>query len=136
MCPELLVYKLASLDVGGKTGHFISNVSCGYISALVLTCYRLTKSRATFFLPETIVASFLDLMVLSFKVIFNHTSKRQYVVLHFRIIHFRQLRIQWKLFLSGSALWYHGLPQGTVLSPFRLYFTCWALKKPWSLVFI
>ena len=37
--------------------------SC-YISVLVLTCFRLTKGRATFFRPETIVASFLHLMVL------------------------------------------------------------------------
>ena len=43
------------------------------------------KSRATFYRPETIVVSLLLLMVLSFKVIFNHTSKRQFVVLHFRI---------------------------------------------------
>ena len=42
-------------------------VPCCYISALVLTCYRLTKGRATFFQPETIVVSFLHFMVLSFK---------------------------------------------------------------------
>ena len=42
------------------------------ISALVLTCFRLTKGRATYFLPETIVVSFLHLMVLLFKVLFNH----------------------------------------------------------------
>ena len=36
------------------------------------------------FRPETIVPSLLLLMVLSFKVIFNHTSKRQFGVLHFR----------------------------------------------------
>ena len=40
-------------------------------STLVLTCYRLKKGRATFFRPKTIVASFLHLMVLSFKVIFQ-----------------------------------------------------------------
>ena len=56
-----------------------------YISTLVLTYSRLKKGRATFFRPEAIVASFLHLMVLSFRVIFNHTSKRQIVVLHFRI---------------------------------------------------
>ena len=32
-----------------------------------LTCFRLTKGLATFFRPETIVASFLHLMVLFFK---------------------------------------------------------------------
>ena len=41
-----------------------SNLRCCYISALMLTCFRLTKGRATFFRPETIVASFLHLMVL------------------------------------------------------------------------
>ena len=55
-------------------------------TTLVLTCYRLKKGRATFYRPETIVASLLLLMVLSFKVIFNHTSKRQFVVLHLCII--------------------------------------------------
>ena len=51
---------------------------CCYILALVLTCFRLKKGRATFFRPETIVASFLHLMVLSFKVLLNHSSKRQF----------------------------------------------------------
>ena len=60
-----------------------SNVRCCFISALVLTCFRLTKGRATSFQPETIVASFLHLMLLFYKVIFKHTSKRQFVVLHF-----------------------------------------------------
>ena len=40
--------------------------------ALVLTCYHLKKGQATFYQPKTIVASLLLLMVLSFKVIFNH----------------------------------------------------------------
>ena len=61
------------------------NVRCCYISALVLTCYRLKKGRATFYRPETIVASLLLLMVLSLKVIFNHILKRQFMVLHFRL---------------------------------------------------
>ena len=56
------------------------------ISILVLTCFRMTMGRATFFWHETIVASFLHLMVLFFKVMFNHASKRQFVVLHFHII--------------------------------------------------
>ena len=47
--------------------------SC-YISALVLTCFRLAKGRASFFRPETIVTSFLHLMVSSFKVLLNHKS--------------------------------------------------------------
>ena len=45
-------------------------ILCCYLSAL-LTCFRLEKGRATFFWPETIVASFLHLMVLSFKVLWN-----------------------------------------------------------------
>ena len=47
-------------------------VRCCYISALVLNCFRLTKSRAMYFRPETILASFLHVMVLLFKVLFNH----------------------------------------------------------------
>ena len=37
---------------------------CCCNSALVLTCFRLKKGRATFFRPETIVESFLHLMVI------------------------------------------------------------------------
>ena len=48
------------------------NVSCCYISALVITCFCLKKGRATFFWPETIVARFLHFMVLLPKVLFNH----------------------------------------------------------------
>ena len=40
----------------------------------MLTCYRLKKGLATFYRPETIVASLFLLMVLSFKGIFNYTS--------------------------------------------------------------
>ena len=39
------------------------------------TCFRLMKGRATFFLPETIVASYLHLMVLFFKMLLNHSIK-------------------------------------------------------------
>ena len=51
------------------------NSNC-YIWALVLTCFRLTKGRATHFRPETIVASFLHLMVLLSKVLLNHSWKQ------------------------------------------------------------
>ena len=44
-----------------------------YIAALFCYCFCLTMCRATFFQPETIDASFLQLMLLFFKVIFNHT---------------------------------------------------------------
>ena len=61
-----------------KTGkHKCWNVKatdCCYISALVLICFRLKKSRDTFFWPGTIVESFLHLMVLIFKVVLNHTT--------------------------------------------------------------
>ena len=71
-----------------KTGkHECRNVTATYryISALALTCFRLTKGRATFFRPGTIVASFLHLLVLFFKVLFNEASKCQFAVLHFSI---------------------------------------------------
>ena len=37
-----------------------------------LTCFRLKKGRATFFRPETIVASFLHFMVSLFKMLLNY----------------------------------------------------------------
>ena len=50
-----------------------NEVRCCYISALVLTCFRLTKVYATYFWSEIVVAIFLDFMVLLlFKVLFNH----------------------------------------------------------------
>ena len=63
----------------------VTATCCCYISALVLTCFRLKKGCATFFWPETIVAIFLHLMVLFFKVLLNHSSKRQFLVLHWRL---------------------------------------------------
>ena len=53
-----------------------------YVAALVLTCFRLTTGRPTFYPPETIVASFLHLMVLFLKLIFNYALKRQFVGIH------------------------------------------------------
>ena len=89
--------KLATIVSGQKTRHFrnttlqektgkhecrnvtttfimLYNLIC--ISALVLTCFRLTKGRAPFFRPETIVADFLHLMVF---VMFNHA----HLIFHF-----------------------------------------------------
>ena len=37
----------------------------------MLACFRLARGRAAFFRQETIVASFLHLMALLFKVLFN-----------------------------------------------------------------
>ena len=65
---------------------WISTIRYCYISARVLICFRLNKGRATFFRHETIVASFLYLMVLFFKVIVNHTSKYKFLMLLNRII--------------------------------------------------
>ena len=53
--------------------HEFRKVTATYnFSALLLIRFRLTKGCAAFFRFQTIVASFLHLMVLSFKVIFNH----------------------------------------------------------------
>ena len=52
----------------------ITNGNSIPISALVLICFRLKKGRAAFFRPETIVASFLHLMVLFFKMLLNHLN--------------------------------------------------------------
>ena len=43
------------------------------ISVLAPSCFHCKKGRVTFFRPEKIVASFLHLMVLFFKVISIHT---------------------------------------------------------------
>ena len=42
------------------------------------------ESCYVFFQPEAIVVSFLHLMVLFFNVLLNHSSKRQFMVLHQR----------------------------------------------------
>ena len=71
------------------------DVCCCYISALELTCFCLTGGCAMFFQIERIAVSFMHLMVLLFKVIFNHTSKRQFAVLHFyKINNVKDLLIQ------------------------------------------
>ena len=49
----------------------ISSTSCCYILGLMLTCFCLTKGLVAFFQPETIVASFLHLMVLFSKKLIN-----------------------------------------------------------------
>ena len=50
-----------------------------YISALLFTCFRLKKGRATFFRPVTIVVSFLHLMVLFFKVLLNYSFISRFI---------------------------------------------------------
>ena len=53
-----------------------------------LPVFRLTKGHATFFRPETIVASFLHSMVLLLlKVLPNNSSKRPFLVLHCHLDH-------------------------------------------------
>ena len=59
----------------GATNDVFKN--CCLFTALVLTYFHQTKSRATFFRPETVVASFLHLMVLYskwFSTILQNTS--------------------------------------------------------------
>ena len=48
---------------------------CCYFAALVLIYFCLTKDRDTLFRPETIVQSFLYLMVLICKTFINHCFK-------------------------------------------------------------
>ena len=67
MCGLITLWKITPSDEGNSQQLF----RC-YISALVLTCFRLKKGRATFFRPEIIVASFLHLMMFFFKVLLNH----------------------------------------------------------------
>ena len=56
--------------IQAKTG----KQECRNVTAIpVLTCFRLKKGRVPFFRPETIVASFLHLMVLFFKALLNHS---------------------------------------------------------------
>ena len=52
----------------------------------MLTCSCLMKGLAPFFRHETFIASLLYLMELFFKIIFNHTSKCEFVVFYFRCI--------------------------------------------------
>ena len=56
--------------------------------ALILTCFHMTNGCVTFFLSKTIVVSFLHLVVLFCKLIFNHTLKHQFVVLVCHILLF------------------------------------------------
>ena len=55
---------------------------CCYILALVLACFLLMKGCTLIFWPKTISASFLHVMVLFFKMKFNHSSECQFVLLH------------------------------------------------------
>ena len=76
-----------------KTGkHECQKATAKYFSAFVLTCFRLTKRRATYFRSETIVASLMHLMVLLCKVLFNHSWKRQ--LWCFIVIFFLRVRLR------------------------------------------
>ena len=70
----LLQAKTGKHEYRNVTATYISYRTYCYISALVLTCFRLKKGRAMFFWPETIVTSFLHLMVLFFKVLLNQAK--------------------------------------------------------------
>ena len=72
--------KVARPFVRRKQVRTSAEIRCCYLWAQVLPCFRLTKGRATFFPPETIAASFLHHMVLFYKVIFNHTKNKPFVL--------------------------------------------------------
>ena len=55
-----------------------------------------------FFQPITVVGSFLHLMVLLFKVSLNHTSKHQFLALHFRKVSCPVYFIVFSTELSGT----------------------------------
>ena len=86
--------KLATIVSGRKKGSMTLRQAktgkreCRNVTACWHSCWKrivwLTKVRATFFRLEKIVASFLHLMVLLFKMLSNHSSKRQFLVLHCR----------------------------------------------------
>ena len=57
----------------GTPAEILQTVSLEYLPYTV-TCFRLMKGRAKFFRLEIIVASFLHLMVLFFKVSFIHVK--------------------------------------------------------------
>ena len=69
-----------TLETTERKAKMVIDIPVQYIYS-IYTCFRMKKDRATFFRSETIVASFLHLMVLFFKVLLNHT-----LVLHIKII--------------------------------------------------
>ena len=76
-----------------KTGkHECRNVTATFGIRAYL--FSLTKGRATFLRPETIVASFMHFMVLLFKVSLNNSSKGQFSVLYCAIAFYSRLKIQ------------------------------------------
>ena len=56
-----------------KLTTIVSGQNC-YISAIMVICFCLMKGRTTYFRPKTVVFSFFHLMVLLFKVLFNHSA--------------------------------------------------------------
>ena len=67
---QVLIFRLHTVynkyemkKIGNQTRE--KSQRCCYISALALSCFH--KGRATFFRPETIVGSFLHLIMLLFK---------------------------------------------------------------------
>ena len=80
---------------------------CCYILVLVLTCFHLTKGRATYFRSKTLVASFLHLMVLLFKVLsclyYNIFIVTSVSCTGSDVIYYR---LKWKLFISCCFILY------------------------------
>ena len=81
--------KLATIDFGSKNvaRPFVRRKQISYISLLLhfgTRAYLFSPDEGScyIFWPKTIVARFLHFMVLLFKVLLNHSSKRQFLVLH------------------------------------------------------
>ena len=71
-----------------------------YFSALVLTCYRLKKGHATFYRPETIVASLLLLMCYLLKWFLTISTALQIKPWKFykKNFHFKKVMLKSKFF--------------------------------------
>ena len=105
---------LCQTKIGKLECHIITYVAvnklCCYISTLGLTCILLMKSRFIFIHSEIILASFLYLMMLFYKVIISHKSayclSNVYAAqsaLKFSVIetkHLTQLKIHFQTFSS------------------------------------
>ena len=83
-------------------------VRCCYIVALVLIYFRITKGHATFFQPETIVESFMHLVVLLYKIIIDQFYSNGFKIL---ISGFDNIAPKEKffesLFLNFFSIWIH-----------------------------
>ena len=87
-----------------KTGkHECRNVTATYFGTHAYlfspdegSCY-VFSTRATFFRPETIFVSFSHLIVIFFKVLLNHSSKRQFWC---SIVVYKMVKFEVQVFLK------------------------------------